>query len=317
MRNTSYLFLLDGLVVIFSIAEYSGFRQFFFAWIIVCIFYVCSRLYLEIFFDGPAQISQLTDQPKTKHCSHLCPLICWQLSAANCAVHCATAVPSPMAIALPSCCSLCCHCPLLLLPSIMIMPPPYIVIAAAVNLASPPNAPLLHWWQLYAHCAAHQAAAVPLLILIALTSHRPLRRRCPSPLPPSIAIMPPPSIVIAAAIHLALPPIALLLHWQRSSAAHCAAHCVAAILLPITIALLSCRPLCCHCPLPLPPSSVILPPPAILHHLLLHRFCISSDCPLPIVPSIMPPPSHCPLQSLLYPATHCAAMLSFKRSEVN
>ncbi len=36
---------------------------------------------LGYFFDGPAHIiSQLSDQPKTKHCSHLCLLICcrWQ-----------------------------------------------------------------------------------------------------------------------------------------------------------------------------------------------------------------------------------------------
>jgi hypothetical protein len=53
-----------------------------------------------IFFDGPAQVSQLTDRPKTKHCSHLCPLIRWRLSAAHRAIHHATAVPSLIAIAL-------------------------------------------------------------------------------------------------------------------------------------------------------------------------------------------------------------------------
>jgi hypothetical protein len=81
-----------------------------------------------------------------------------------------------------------------------------------------PNALLLHWRQL--SCAA----AVSSPIVIALPSHSALCCRCcPSPLPPSIAIMPP-SIVIAAAVHLALPPIAPLLHQQQSSATHCAIH---------------------------------------------------------------------------------------------
>ncbi len=89
-------------------------------------------------------------------------------------------------------------------------------------------------------CQSCPVAAISLPIAIPPPSCRPLCcRHHPLPLPPSIRITPPPSIAIAAAVHLVLLPIAQLLHWWQPSAAHCAvnyliANCNSfAILLPI------------------------------------------------------------------------------------
>ncbi len=90
------------------------------------------------------------------------------------------------------------------------------------------------------------------------------RRCCPSPLPLSTVILLPPSIMIATAVHLVLPPIAPLLHQQQSSATNCAIHCVTAVLLPNAIALPSCHPSRRRCPLPLLPSIAIFLPLSIV-----------------------------------------------------
>jgi hypothetical protein len=77
-----------------------------------------------------------------------------------------------------------------------------------------PIAPLLRQRQLSAaHCAVHRATAVPLPISITPPSCHPLCHCCPLLLLPSMAILLLPSIVIAAAIHLASPLIAPLLRW--------------------------------------------------------------------------------------------------------
>jgi hypothetical protein len=200
--------------------------------------------------------------------------------ASNCAasalaaiVRCTLYSPSrrhrPMPIAIPSLSRrpLRGRCLSPLPPSTVISPPLSIVIAAAVHLALPPIAPLLHWRQLSAAlCAIHCNAAVPLPIAIDLPSRRPLRGRCPSPLPPSIAISPLPCIMIAAAVHLALPPI----DWQRLSAAHCAIHCAAAVPSPIVINSPFRRPLRCRCPSPLPSSIAISLPLSIVIATAVH-----------------------------------------------
>ncbi len=60
---------------------------------------------------------------------------------------------------------------------------------AAKHLVLHPIVLLLHWRQSSGtYCAIYQAAAVPLPIMIALSSRHPLRHHCPSPLPPSIMI---------------------------------------------------------------------------------------------------------------------------------
>jgi hypothetical protein len=216
--------------------------------------------------------------------------------------------------------------------SIAITPPPSIVIATAVHLALPPIVPLLSWRQLSAaHCATRHAAAISLLIVIALPYRHPLRRRCPLPPPPSITILPLLSIMIAAAVHLALPPIVPLLHWWQLSATHCAVQCTNAVLLPIVIALPSCRPLRRRCPLPLPPSIAVTPPSSIViatsGHLALPPIAVllrqrqSSTTHCAASPSLRCPATHCtaiahcrchrPLQSCRLHssciATHCAA----------
>jgi hypothetical protein len=157
------------------------------------------------------------------------------------------------------------NCQLLLLSSIVIFPPLSIVIATAFHLAFPPTVPLLHWRQSSAaHCDVHCASSLPLPIAINLLSCCPLRRCCPSLLPPSIGILASPSIVIATAVHLASPPIAPLLRWRQSSATHCAVHGTNANPLPIVIALPSHRPLHHRCPLPLLPFFMIELPPSIV-----------------------------------------------------
>jgi hypothetical protein len=156
---------------------------------------------------------------------------------------------------------------------------------------------LLHWQQL--SCTT----AVSLSIVIALPSRRPLRRHhCPLPLLPSIAIMPPPSIMIAAALHLMLSLTAPLLHWQRLSTVYCAVHCATPVPSLIVIALLSRCPVCRHCcPLPLFQSTTILPLPCIMIAIAVHLcrlplclFCIGGHHQPPIVPSIVPLLSHRP-----------------------
>jgi hypothetical protein len=74
---------------------------------------------------------------------------------------------------------------------------------------TPPPPPPLSPLPSIDHAAVHRAAVVHLVA--------PLIRRCPIALPPSITIVPPPSIVIAAAVHLAPPPIAPLprRRWRR------------------------------------------------------------------------------------------------------
>jgi hypothetical protein len=117
------------------------------------------------------------------------------------------AIPPPM-----QCC-----CPSPMPMSIAITPLLSIVIATAIHVTSPPIVTLLHWWQLSAaHCAVHCATTVSLPIAITPPSCHPLCHLCPLLLPPLIAILPPSSIAIATAIHLALPPIAPLLHWRWS-----------------------------------------------------------------------------------------------------
>jgi hypothetical protein len=64
-----------------------------------------------------------------------------------------------------------------------------------------------------------------------------------------------------------------------------------------------------HCPLQLchcHPLQLLLP--SILHCLQLSCFCVGGNCLPPIVPSIVPPLSHCPLQLLCCPAAHCATV---------
>ncbi len=144
----------------------------------------------------------------------------------------------------------------------------------------------------------------------------------------SIGIMPPPSIMIAAAVHLALPPRAPLLCWQQLSAAYCVGHCAATVPLLIVIALSSYHPLHRCCPSLLLLSIVIMPPPSIMiattttYHpscpsshcaasaseaIIRHTLCRLSHSPRPIAHcnhSAIPPPIVPPLL-IIAVAIHC------------
>ncbi len=180
---------------------------------------------------------------------------------------CAAPISLPIAIALLSHRPLCCRCCPLPLPlSIPIMPPLSIVIAAAVHLAWPPIAPLLHQWgpsivpsRPIAHCnhfAVPPPIAPPLLPITAVSVNCNLAAAIHHNL--------------AAANHLSLPPVVLLLPQRQSSTPYCAFHHATAIPLPIAIALPSCRPLRRLCPLMLPPSIAILLPLSIMFATAIH-----------------------------------------------
>jgi hypothetical protein len=96
------------------------------------------------------------------------------------------------------CCSIAMFSPLPH-PVVAILPTPSAVVIVVVTAAA-----------IFCVIITVIAVDTPLPITIALLFCHLMHRRCPLPLPPSIAILMLPSIVIAAAIHLASPPIALL-----------------------------------------------------------------------------------------------------------
>ncbi len=127
-----------------------------------------------------------------------------------------------------------------------------------------------------------------------------------------------------------LPITVAAVHCNHVSAVHCdhccrpsciTSNCAASALAAI-VHHPSCHPLCHHhpvahrnCAVPPPIVPLLLPIAAVPVHcnlaatihynLAATNLSLGSNCPPPIVPSIVPPQSHCPSQLLCHPAANC------------